>query len=128
MKKLFIVLSIIVLLICGCSNKESENTYKMINSEKLTELLKSSEKVYLVDVRTEEEYDASHIDLAINLSVDRIESDFENEITSDKDANIIVYCRSGARSKQAAETLIKMGYKNVYNFGSIGNWPYDLVK
>ena len=128
MKKLFIVLSIIVLLICGCSNKESENTYKMINSEKLTELLKSSEKVYLVDVRTEEEYDASHIDLAINLSVDRIESDFENEITSDKDADIIVYCRSGARSKQAAETLIKMGYKNVYNFGSIGNWPYDLVK
>ena len=118
---------VLLFVLTGCGNDKENLGYNVIDSKGVAEMLKSEGETYLVDVRTEEEYDTSHIELAINLSVDQFEEKFETDITDNKDANIIVYCRSGARSKQAAEILVKLGYKNVYDFGSLGNWPYDLV-
>ncbi|MDD3315169.1 MAG: rhodanese-like domain-containing protein, partial [Syntrophaceticus sp.] len=81
-------------------------------------------EVILVDVRTQEEYDEKHIDGAILIPNETI-TDTEPEQLSDKDAEILVYCKSGNRSNQAAEKLADMGFSNVYNIlGGISEWPY----
>ena len=83
--------------------------------------------VIILDVRTEEEYNSGHIENSILITVDDIESKAE-ELLVNKDEKILVYCRSGNRSKKAADLLVKMGYTNVYDFGGIKDWPYEVVK
>ncbi len=80
----------------------------------------------IVDVRTPEEYAQEHIEGAINIPNEEI-TDKEPEQLPDKDARILVYCRSGVRSKQAADKLVVMGYGNVYDMGGINDWPYETV-
>ncbi|MCK8059387.1 MULTISPECIES: rhodanese-like domain-containing protein [unclassified Fusibacter] len=81
----------------------------------------------LIDVRTKEEYVTGHIPLSVLLPVDEIASGIE-AIAPDKSATIIVYCRSGNRSKRAAYELIDLGYENVFDLGGIISWPYDIEK
>jgi len=83
------------------------------------------QETVIVDVRTKEEYDSGHIEGAVNIPYDYIS---DKTINNSKDINIIVYCKSGNRSKTAAGTLIKLGYKNVYDLGSISNWDGSLIK
>lgn len=115
MKKLLIFLT--TLLFIGCTNDKS---YKTISyKETFNEIMETT----IIDVRTKEEYSEGHIESSINIPLDNIES-----IKYDKDKKIIVYCRSGNRSKQAAMRLIDMGYTNIYDMGGIDAWPYDLVE
>ena len=85
-----------------------------------------TEDVILVDVRTQEEFDAGYIEGAILLPDYDIEAKAESLLT-DKDATILIYCRSGRRSAAAAEKLVDMGYQNIYDMGGIIDWPYDIV-
>jgi rhodanese-related sulfurtransferase len=86
-----------------------------------------SQEVVIVDVRTPEEYDGGHIPNAILVPNESIGDDMP-EALPDKEATLLIYCRSGRRSKEASEKLLKLGYKSIYEFGGIIDWPYELVK
>lgn len=85
-----------------------------------------NEEVIIVDVRTQEEYDEVHIDGAILIPDASIEK-LASGLLTDKNATILVYCRSGRRSEIASKQLIEMGYLKVYDFGGIIDWPYETV-
>lgn len=103
-----------------------EATYKKISAEEAKKII-DSEDVIVLDVRTQEEYNEGHIVNAVLLPVNDI-ADKALETLPNKDAKILVYCRSGNRSATASKQLIKMGYTNVYDFGGIISWPYEIVK
>lgn len=134
MKRLLIILFIIITLtitITGCTSMEknktgTETAYKKISAEEAKAII-DSEDVIILDVRTQEEYNEGHIENSVLLPVNDI-ADKAEEKLPDKDAKILVYCRSGNRSATAAKQLIKMGYTNVYDFGGINSWPYGTVK
>lgn len=111
MKKLIVIL-LAGLLLTGCGSKEETFTYQKIDSATAREIINESEKYQVIDVRTEEEYEESHLDKAINIPVDEI-----SKIEMDKDTILFVYCKSGVRSKQAVQTLIDLGYI-VYDLGA----------
>lgn len=117
MKKI-IILFIIPFIICSCSNKEDVVVVQRVNCEQKNKLL--TEDAILIDVRTSEEYKEEHLDEAINISVETIASVIEDKV-KDKSTKIVVYCRSGKRSSNAANILIDKGYKNVYDLGGINN-------
>ena len=87
--------------------------------------MENEENYIILDVRTEEEYKKSHIPEAINIPNEEITIETTNKLT-DKDQLILVYCRSGNRSKEASKKLVKLGYTNVYDFGGINDWKYDI--
>ena len=90
------------------------------------EMLAKDKDIILVDVRTVEEFKEGHIPNAKNIVLDTIKD--EASVGLPKDAKIIVYCRSGVRSKDASKRLVALGYKHVYDMGGIINWPYEVVK
>ena len=100
--------------------------YKKISAADATARMDSGETIIILDVRTQEEYDAGHIPGAILVPNETI-VDKQPELLPDLDAEILVYCRSGNRSAQAAKKLIAIGYTNVVDFGGIIDWPYDVV-
>ena len=102
-------------------------TYEIITQEKAKEIMDSDEKFILLDVREQSEYDEGHIPGAILLPHEEITEKAES-ILPNKDALILVYCRSGRRSKIAADALANLGYSNVSEFGGIIDWKYDIVK
>lgn len=99
--------------------------YLTLTAEEAKARLDEGENVILLDVRTQEEYDAGHIPGAVCLPNEDITED--SSLPYDKEAEILVYCRSGRRSAQAAEKLAKMGYENVADFGGILDWPYETT-
>lgn len=116
----------------GESNNEDSNSavkagYNDITPEEAMKRLDSEEEIILLDVRTLEEYQEGHIKDAVLIPVDTLEEAAEEKLP-DKDAAIFVYCRSGRRSVTAANILVELGYKNVYNLGGIIDWPYEIVK
>ena len=90
-------------------------------------VLDSGEPYLLLDVRTQEEYDGGSIPGAILLPYDEIRARAATDLPADKDALIIVYCRSGRRSAIAAGELLSLGYTNVHDLGGINSWPYETV-
>lgn len=122
MKKI-IFLGLILLMLVGCGSDE-EGQYQTITPEDAYERLQN-EDILLLDVRTEEEYIVGSIPGSVLLPLDTIEDNMET-LYPDKDAEIFVYCRSGNRSKTAANLLLELGYKHVYDLGGIINWPYDV--
>ena len=90
------------------------NIYEDINSLELNEMIKNKEKFILLDVRTEEEYEASHIPNAINIPLNNLESQIEHLLPY-KDDKVVIYCRSGRRSIMAAFMLEDNGFKHLYN-------------
>lgn len=124
MKKMIAIATCILFALTGCNSQE-DSQVKKVTSDEVIELLK--EDAILLDVRSESEYDIGHIPNAILLNVNDVESKIK-DISSDYDRAIIVYCRSGNRSATAAQTLIDMGYHNVYDLGGIGNWDYEIEK
>ncbi|MFV0551083.1 MAG: rhodanese-like domain-containing protein [Anaerorhabdus sp.] len=120
-------LTIITLLfITGCST--TPTTYKTISVKDAQAKMTTSEDVVLLDVRTPEEYEEKHIQGSILIPDYDIKTEIETQIPN-KDTTIIVYCRSGNRSRNVANKLITMGYKDVYDLGGINNYPYteDIV-
>ena len=97
-----------------------------ISPKQAKEIMDGSDPFILIDVRTRDEFQRVHIKGALNMPVDTIESGAQTGLP-DKNALILVYCASGARSARASKMLAAMGYTNVNNFGGIMNWPYDTV-
>lgn len=122
MKKIIIIL-IMILFLTGCSN----NSYKTITAEEAYNIIKNDSETLVVDVREKIEFDNGHIKNAILLPLDTILEDIKTKIPN-KDATIILYCNSGRRDVEAAKKLVNAGYKNVYTFGGINNWTYEVVK
>ena len=89
--------------------------------------MQTGQKLTIVDVRTPAEFTAGHIQGAINVPNETIGSSAPSAL-ADLDATILVYCRSGSRSAQAAKKLLAIGYSNVIDFGGIINWPYEVVR
>ena len=110
----------------GCSGGGSA-TYDQISGAEAKALMDSESGYIIIDARTQEEYDDGHIHGAILIPEYEIADRAEKEL-SDKNQLILVYCRSGRRSKIAAEELVKLGYTNVKEFGGIIDWEYETVK
>ena len=127
MKKLvFLLLAVMMLTACG-QDKENDQgaAYVNITAEEAKQIMDSEEGYIILDVRTQEEYDQGHIPGAIVISHEEIAEKAE-EVLTDKDQLILVYCRSGRRSKIAAEALLELGYTNIKEFGGIIDWPYEV--
>ena len=127
MKKLvFLLLAVMMLTACG-QDKENDQgaVYVNITAEEAKQIMDSEEGYIILDVRTREEYDQGHIPGAIVISHEEIEEKAEQVLT-DKEQLILVYCRSGRRSKIAAEALVELGYTNIKEFGGIIDWPYEV--
>ena len=110
----------------GCSNGGSAS-YEQISGAEAKALMDSESGYIIIDARTQEEYDEGHIPGAIMIPEYEIADRAEKELP-DKDQLILVYCRSGRRSKIAAEELVKLGYTNVKEFGGIIDGEYEIVK
>lgn len=127
MKKLvFLLLAVMMLTACG-QDKENDQgaAYLNITAEEAKQFMDTEEGYIILDVRTQEEYDEGHIPGAIVISHEEIAEKAEDVLT-DKDQLILVYCRSGRRSKIAAEALAELGYTNIKEFGGIIDWPYEV--
>ena len=101
--------------------------YEQITAEQAKEIMDIENDFVILDTREQDEFDGGHIEGAILIPYTEIEKVAESVI-ADKDKLILVYCRSGRRSKIAAESLISLGYTNVKEFGGIIDWPYEVVK
>ena len=118
---------VFLIAISGCSAEEKGSVYMNINAEKAKEMMENLEEFVLLDARSEEEFFEGHIPGATVIPHDEIEERAESEIP-EKDVPVVVYCRSGRRSKIAAEALVSLGYSEVYEFGGIIDWPYEIEK
>lgn len=148
MKKILCVISsILCILLSACGNASSTGIiggadgpteidvseegekamYVEITAEDAKKIMDSGEDFVILDVREQDEFDAGHIPGAILIPYTKIENKSE-EMLPDKDTQILVYCRSGRRSKIAAQSLASLGYTNVKEFGGIMDWPYAVEK
>ena len=124
-KMVVLLLAMIVLSACGQEKEnDREAVYMNITAEEAKQIMDTEEGYIILDVRTQEEYDQGHIPGAILIPDTEIKADAENVLT-DKAQLILVYCRSGRRSKLAAESLVELGYTNIKEFGGIIDWPYE---
>ena len=127
MKKLsLLILAVMLLTACG-KNQENgqEAVYVNITAQEAKEIMDCEEGYVILDVRTWDEYNQGHIPGAILIPDTEIKARAE-EVLTDKDQLILVYCRSGRRSKIAAEALVELGYTNIKEFGGIIDWPYEV--
>ena len=123
-----VLLAVLLLAACGQDKENNQGAvYMNITAEEAKEIMDSEEGYIILDVRTREEYDEGHIPGAILIPNTEIEAKAEDVLT-DKDQLILVYCRSGRRSKIAAEALAELGYTNIKEFGGIIDWPYEVEK
>ena len=130
MKHMRLILLWLIFVLTGCaSEKTPENRgggYQRISQEEAKERMELDDGHVIVDVRRQEEYDAGHIPGAILIPNESINRDAP-EALPDYDQIILIYCRSGNRSKQAAEKLAAMGYRGIYDFGGINTWTGEIV-
>jgi len=134
--RIFALLLCLIFLTVGCkSNTENDkveeeeiDSYQQISQEKAKEMIDSQQELTVLDVRTIEEYEEGRIRGAQLLPNEDISEETALEAFPDKEELILIYCRSGNRSKQAAEKLVSYGYTNVYEFGGIINWPHEIEK
>lgn len=137
MKKLiWLILAVLLLTACGRveetkqekkpeNEKKQEAVYMNITAEEAKEIMDTQEGYIILDTRTLEEYESGHIPGAILIPYDEILEKAEAQLPQ-KDQLLLVYCRSGRRSKLAAEDLQKLGYTNIKEFGGIIDWPYEV--
>ena len=116
---------VFLLAVSGCSVPEEGSDYMNISQKKAKEMMENLEEFVLLDARTEEEFSEGHIPGAIVIPHDEIFERAEAEIP-EKDVPVFVYCRSGNRSKTASEALSDLGYSEIYEFGGIIDWPYEI--
>ena len=123
-KRSFALLLALVLLLTACAQAAS---YEQITQEEAKQIMDTTNGYILLDTRTQGEYDQSHIPGALLIPHTEIAERAE-EALPDKDQVILVYCRSGNRSKQASEVLVELGYTNIKEFGGIIDWPYEVTE
>ena len=123
----WIPILIALLLLSGCAAQiQKEQSYRQINMDEAIAMMEAESDYIILDVRTPEEFSEKHIPGAINVANETIGSEEIPELP-DKDQLILVYCRSGNRSKQASEKLVALGYTNIIEFGGINDWPGEVV-
>lgn len=105
---------------------EETGAYHTITAEEATAMI-DQEEVIIVDVRTQEEYDTGHIQNAMVIPNETI-GNILLESLPNTDDTILIYCRSGQRSEEAARKFLPLGYENVYDFGGVIDWPYEIVQ
>lgn len=132
MKRFFLITLALIMggLPCACVNTDktvSKEVYVNITAEQAKSIMDTENDYVILDVRTLEEFDQGHIPGAILIPYDEIEEKAE-KILTDKNCLILVYCRSGRRSKIASEALVRLGYTNIKEFGGIIDWPYEITK
>ena len=115
-----------LLLLSSCVTQSTEKTYRQITMEEAVTMMEEETGYTILDVRTAQEYSEKHIPGAINIANESIGTEDIPELP-DKDQLILVYCRSGNRSKQASEKLVKLGYTNIVEIGGINRWPGETV-
>ncbi len=116
----------ILLLACSDTKEDKETVYMNITAEEAKKIMDTEPEYVILDVRTEEEFAQGHIPGAILIPDYEIREEAESSLP-DKNALILVYCRSGRRSKNAAQILVELGYTNIREFGGILDWPYETV-
>lgn len=124
---IMLLISLSLFSLTACQNSGGTPTYEQITAAQAKEIMDTKQDYIIIDARTEEEFDQGHIEDAILIPEYEIAKRAQKELP-DKDALILVYCRSGRRSKIASEELVNLGYTNVKEFGGIIDWPYDVVK
>ena len=124
MRKVIIMLSIMLtpFTLFSCSKN---NKYISISAQEAKEIMDNQNDYIILDVRTLEEYNTGHIPNAILIPDNQIKEKAES-ILKDKNQLILVYCRSGRRSKNASNILVSLGYTNIKEFGGIIDWPYEI--
>lgn len=123
MKTMLPLLLAFLLVLSGCGQAPADSAYQQIIQERAKEMM-DTQQVLVLDVREQAEYDSGHIPGALLLPVGTIEEDTAAAVIPEKDTVVLVYCRSGNRSKTAAAALAALGYSHVYEFGGINTWPY----
>lgn len=135
--RLIVLLVFMVMVVTGCNNKNDkeiienesgkrDGSYTQISMEEAVAMMQEETGYIILDVRTAEEFAEKHIPNAINIPNEVIGTEQIAELP-DKDQLILVYCRSGNRSKQASEKLAALGYTNIYEFGGINDWTGETV-
>lgn len=127
MKKLILIFMAAMLLTACAQDRKSdrEAVYQNITAEEAKQIMDTEKGYLILDVRTQEEYDQLHIPGAVLIPDTDIAEQAE-QILTDKDQLLLVYCRSGRRSKLASEILVELGYTNILEFGGIIDWPYEV--
>ena len=129
MKRTVIIFFAIIVLLSGCAQPSGSTTasYKQITQEEAKEMMTKDDGHIIVDVRRQDEYDEGHIPDAILIPNESI-TDKQPDELPDLNQIVLVYCRSGRRSKEASQKLADIGYTNVYEFGGINTWTGEIVK
>ena len=126
MKKLLpILLSALMFTGCAATSNSQANTYRQITLDEAVDMMAQESDYIILDVRRPDEFAAGHIPNAINVPNESIGTSEIPELP-DKNQLIMVYCRSGRRSKEAAEKLVKLGYTNIVEFGGILDWKGEI--
>ncbi len=124
--KVFLTTLTSIMLFSGCSPMNRQATYKSVEQEEAKRIMRENDGYIILDVRREDEFNQAHIPGAICVPNETILNEMPKELP-DKEQMILVYCRSGNRSKQAAQKLADMGYKNIIEFGGIMTWTGETV-
>ena len=125
MKRVIPFLFALTILCTGCSTGSNGGSYQQISQEEAKKMMDTQE-VIVLDVREQDEYDSGHIPGAVLLPVGTINEETASAVIPEKDDTVLVYCRSGNRSKTASAALAELGYTNIYEFGGINTWPYEI--
>ena len=110
----------------SCQGSSQENSYRQISASEAKDMMDTQTDYLILDVREQDEYNSGHIPGATLFPVGSIDEQTAQQLIPDKDTLLLVYCRSGNRSKTAAAALAELGYTQVYEFGGINDWPYDI--
>ena len=125
------ILAVIIIVGIGVfifnNNRESDTQYVKISAKEAKEIIDTERNIIILDVRREDEYQTGHIEDAVCIPNEVISNQAES-LLPDKEQEILVYCRSGNRSRQAANKLLDLGFTNVKDFGGIIDWPYEITK
>ena len=127
MGRIFSLILAMLMLMTGCGGTTMENSYQQISQEEAWDMM-NTQKVVILDVREQNEFDVGHIAGAVLLPVGTITAETASAVIPNQDSVVLVYCRSGNRSKTASQALAELGYTEVYEFGGINTWPYEVIK
>ena len=128
----WILLLFLIVSLAGRGSREEDTmntvSYQQITAEEAKSMMEEQPDAVILDVREQDEYDAGHIPGAVLLSVGTIDEETAASAIPENDTVVLVYCRSGNRSKTASQSLVDLGYTQIYEFGGIKDWPYEVER